>query len=42
MMTKVSSVIQFDEISGVLVGDKNILMTGGSSLLQFYVNSNVT
>jgi len=41
MMTKVSSIIQFDEISGVLVGEENILMTGGGSLFKFCMNSNV-
>lgn len=40
MMTKVSY-IQFDEISGVLIGEENILMTSGASLFKFYINSNV-
>lgn len=40
MMTKVSSV-QFDEISGVLVAEENILMTSRASLFKFCINSNV-
>lgn len=40
MMTKVSY-IQFDEISGVLVGEENILMTSRASLFRFFINSNV-
>lgn len=39
MMTKVSY-IQFDEISGVLVGEENILMTSRTSLFKFCINSN--
>lgn len=42
MMTKVSSIIQFDKIFGVLVGEDNVLMTGGGSLFKFCINSNVT
>lgn len=41
MMTKVSCIIQCDEISGVLVGDKNILEIGGGSLFKFCRNSDV-
>lgn len=40
MMTKVSS-IQFDEISGVLVAEENILMTSRASLFKFCININV-
>lgn len=40
MMTKVSY-IQFDEISCVLAGEENIVMTSGASLFKFSVNSNV-
>lgn len=41
MMTKVSFIIQFDEISGVLVGEENIFMTDGGSLFKFCMNSSV-
>lgn len=40
MMTKVSY-IQFDEISAVLVGEENILMTSRGSLFRFCINSYV-
>lgn len=41
MMTKVSSIIHFDKIVDVLVGEDNILMTGGGSLFKFCINSSV-